>query len=128
MYKTIDLNRTTCSNRFFGKDSSLTHQKCTLRASFSCENARVGLLRDTFARLPTARNNEPVIGILGRVCISIQDVVASIDVTFQSNSPFASFHDLHFPSAFPLWPLRQFQAISAPRRSVHAHKRKLAPS
>lgn len=78
----------------------------------------------------TARNNEPVIGILGRVCISIQDVVASpIDVTtFQSNSPFASFHDLHFPSALA-FPPRQFLPT---RRVLCTHviykKEKLAPS
>lgn len=70
---------------------------------------RVGLRRDTFvrfARLPPAPNNEAVIGILGRVCISIQDELAPIDVTFstvfsQSNFPLASssFHALvlHFP-------------------------------
>lgn len=78
----------------------------------------------------TARNNEPVIGILGRVCISIQDVVASpIDVTtFQSNSPFASFHDLHFPSALA-FPPRQFLPT---RRVLCTHviykKEKLASS
>lgn len=78
----------------------------------------------------TARNNEPVIGILGRVCISIQDVVASpIDATtFQSNSPFASFHDLHFPSALA-FPPRQFLPT---RRVLCTHviykKEKLASS
>lgn len=60
-------------------------------------------------RLPSARNNEPVIGILGRVCISIQDVVVPSMSPFRlfdhSNFSFVNFHahDLYFPRLRPVF-------------------------
>ena len=127
------VNRTTCPNRLSQakillSNASEMHVACEFLVR-ECTRG-VATTRHICPTSYTARNNEPVIGILGRVCISIQDVVASpIDVTtFQSNSPFASFHDLHFPSALA-FPPRQFLPT---RRVLCTHviykKEKLASS
>lgn len=79
-----------------------------------------GVVRRHFCplcRLPSTRNNEPVIGILGRVCISIQDVVVPSMSPFRlfehSNFSFVSFHarDLYFPRLRSL-------LVSCPRRAL----------
>lgn len=119
-----------------------SHHECALRASFSCENARVGLRGDTFvrsARLPSARNNKTVIGILGRFCINIQGKVASIDAPFSSPLdnylPLWRFHsrDMHcvrFPFYSPFFGIpwlreKRCRCEFMKRRSV-ATKRLLA--